>query len=268
MAIKISSTEVINSSRALVNVTGADGVYSNFAPSVTAITSTLNFNNPVMTLTMSGNVTFSESNKDAGKTAMFLLDTSSSFHTPQFSSNIKWKNGIVPSWGDFRYWQIILQCIDSTTVRGLASGFEATGGGGGGTLVQISNNIAENFSQAGLGGTATATYRLGNDGQTTRTLVNGSFVQISGEWLVSGSASDYEVYGTWSSVGGGDGYVGGGTVGGATPGTWLSLGTTRDYTLTETGLYAQRGLTLQIRDTATSTVRDTAVIAFEVDAAP
>jgi hypothetical protein len=126
MAIKISSTEVIDNSRVLQNITGANGTYTNFHAAATTITTVINFSTPVMTLTMSGNVTFSESNKGAGKTAILILDTSASGHTPTFSANVKWPGaGTAPTWSDSRYWEIAFVCWDSTTVRATAVGFDA-----------------------------------------------------------------------------------------------------------------------------------------------
>lgn len=128
----------------------------------------------------------------------------------------------------------------------------------GGPLVKISDQTASNYSQSGLGGTATATYRLGNGGTAFATNVGGTLVAISGEWLLSGSASAYEARGTWSGSGG--------TVAGPT--TWSSLGTTRDWTLTVTGGIATRTLALEIGLAGTSTAIATATITFDVDSAP
>lgn len=160
MAIKISGTEVISNTRTLENITGANGIYTGFHPVETAITTVLNFATPMMSLTMSGNVTFSESNKAAGRSAMLLLDTSSDTHTPTFSANIKWQGGTTPTWGDYRFWQIALQCIDGTTVRGIALGYESTGttpsetislSGTSGTPEPTSNTVsAANYCRAGL----------------------------------------------------------------------------------------------------------------------
>lgn len=128
MALKISGTEVVNDARALVNITGAFGFYGDFHPNVNTITNQLDFNEPVATLTMPGGVNFTETNKAAGRNILFLLDTTSSGYTPGFSSNVKWANGITPTWSDNRYWQINLTCLDNTIVRGAAVGFESTGG--------------------------------------------------------------------------------------------------------------------------------------------
>jgi hypothetical protein len=135
--------------------------------------------------------------------------------------------------------------------------------------VVLSNRTADNFSLSGIGGTATATYRLASTGTASATNLSGVLTAISGEWLVSGTASNYEVYGTWSPQGGGPGGIfGGGTTGGATPATWLNLGTTRDYTLSATNNYVQRELYVEIRNASTLVVVATATITFEVDSAP
>jgi len=268
MAYEISSTAVIDDNRKLVNITGATGVANDLRPNVNdSVTTALDFNTPLMSIAMTGNTTYSESNKAAGKLVTVLLDRTASGHTPTFSSNIKWKENATPSFSNYRYWHISLYAVDGTTVRGSAAGFSSTAGGGS-ALVSISNNVAFNLSLAGQGGTATATYRLASSGGASRTNAAGSLVNISGEWLVSGSASDYEVRGTWSAQGGGDGWEGGGSVGGATPNTWLALSTTRDYTLSATNNYANRGLTVEIRYAANTTILDTAVIDFDVDSAP
>jgi hypothetical protein len=267
MAYEISSTTVIDNDRKLVNITGGSGVIGNFHANVdTTVTTALNFNSPVMSIVMTGATTYSESNKAAGKTVTILLDRSASLYTPTFSSNIKWKEGATPTFSSYRYWQITMTAIDSTLVRAAALGFGSTAGGS--AAVSISNVFTRNLSLAGIGGTATATYRLNSTGQASRNISTNTLVDISGEWLVSGTASDFEVYATWSAQGGGDGWDGGGTIGGATPATWLNLGTLRDYTLSATNNYVNRGLTVQIRYAANSYVVDTAVIDFEVDSAP
>lgn len=125
MTIKISGTSVINNSRALENITDAQGVYDAFHPTATAITTVINFNTPLMTLVMSGNVTFTESNKDTGKTGILLLDRSASGHTPTFSSNIKWQLDAEPAWSGSRYWMIGFTCWDTTIVRATAAGYGA-----------------------------------------------------------------------------------------------------------------------------------------------
>lgn len=128
--------------------------------------------------------------------------------------------------------------------------------------VAISNATASNFSKAGIGGTATATYRLNSNGAAYRTNLSGTLISISGEWLVSGSASAFEARMSAASPAGS-----GGTTGG-TFSTWLNLGTTRDWTLSATNNFAERYFNLEIRLASTGTVLDTALITFSVDSAP
>lgn len=127
-----------------------------------------------------------------------------------------------------------------------------------GELVKISNQTARNNTQAGLGGTATATYRLSNTGSALASNTSGVLTAISGEWLLSGAASAYEARGTWSGSGG--------TVGGPT--TWSVLSTTRDWTLQVTGADVTRTLALEIGLAGTSTAIATATITLNVNAAP
>lgn len=128
----------------------------------------------------------------------------------------------------------------------------------GGALVKISNQTARNDTQAGLGGTATATYRLQNTGFAFATNTSGVLTGITGEWLLSGAVANYEARGTWSGSGG--------TVGGPT--TWSALSTTRDWTMQVTGADVTMTLALEIGLAGTSTAIATATITFNVNAAP
>ncbi len=135
--------------------------------------------------------------------------------------------------------------------------------------VVLSDQLAQNNSLSGVGGTATATYRLASTGVASATNSAGVLTAISGQWLTSGTAADYEVYAEWSPVGGGPGgIVGGGSTGGAASGTWLSLGTTRDFTLSATNNFVERELYIRIRNAATQTVVNFCTITAEVDSAP
>jgi hypothetical protein len=104
------------------NITGAGYTYENLHPSVTTVTTNIDFSKPFNKLTMGGNVTFTESNKAEGKVTIFKLDRSASSYTPTFSSNIKWANAETPTWADYRYWVISLTCHDGTNVFGSATG--------------------------------------------------------------------------------------------------------------------------------------------------
>ena len=126
--------------------------------------------------------------------------------------------------------------------------------------VKITDQSAVNNSRAGIGGSAAATYRLGNDG-AARASTGASLVSIAGEWLVgSGTTSDYEAQATVLSGSGGS-FSG--------PGAgWNNLGTTRDWSLTVTNNYGERYVLIEIRPVGSTTTTISATIYFEVDSAP
>lgn len=138
---------------------------------------------------------------------------------------------------------------------------------------------AENATLSGIGGTSTAIFRLCSNGKMQVTQVDGTITNVSGQWLVSGSASSFDAYfqlspqggGTWDTGSGGDGnfYEGGGSVGGDSTLTWLNLGTTREITLTSTNNYVQRGLRLTIRNASSlANVAGPVFNTIENDSAP
>jgi hypothetical protein len=206
MAIKISSTEVIDNSRVLQNIAGANGVYNNFHAASVAITTVLNFALPVMSLTMSGPVTFTESNKLLGRSALLLLDTSATAYTPTFSANIKWQNATTPTWGDYQYWQIALQCVDGTNVRGIALGYEFTGSG-------LTLDGGSGGSHTVLDGVAPYDTGLAIRFKTDGTVEKGKYTNgaamswvAAGNWITGGAftASEYDVrFTNWAAVTGG-----------------------------------------------------------------
>lgn len=98
------------------------GTYDALHPTVSTITTAIDFDNAVNKLAMSANTTFTESNKAEGRSTLFKLDRSASSYTPTFSANIKWAAATEPTWADYRYWVISLVCHDSTNVFGTATG--------------------------------------------------------------------------------------------------------------------------------------------------
>jgi hypothetical protein len=104
----------------LVNMTDGFGNYSDLCPndvstmSLSGATATLNFYNPWQSISMSQNLTFNESNKNAGRATIFGLRTNT--YTPTFSSNILWANGSEPNWSSSSFWEIGMQCIDGALV--------------------------------------------------------------------------------------------------------------------------------------------------------
>lgn len=134
--------------------------------------------------------------------------------------------------------------------RSLAGGLSAG--------VALTNQSALNYSLSGLGGCATATYRLNSSGVAYYTDETGTLTAISGEWLGSGAAALYEAQGVWGA--------GTGTTGGPTG--WVALNVTRDWTLYRCNNFATRELALEIRLASTGVVLASATILFEVDSAP
>ena len=132
----------------------------------------------------------------------------------------------------------------------------ATAGAASGAV--ITDQIAQNYSLSGLGGTATATYRLASTGVASATNGAGVLTAIPGEWLTSGAASLYEAQAVWQP--------GTGTTGGPTG--WVALSSTRDWTLSATNSYDVRPLDVSIRLASTGAVITTATISFEVDSSP
>lgn len=123
MAIKINGTTVIDNSRDISNVFNMEGEYTAYSSNVTATTDTITFENPMMTCTMTGNASFSESGAAGGLTCTLLLDTTTSSHTPSFTSNINWENNTEPTWSNYRRWQITFHCAASDDIRAAAVGF-------------------------------------------------------------------------------------------------------------------------------------------------
>lgn len=122
----------------------------------------------------------------------------------------------------------------------------------------ITDQSASNLTLSGIGGTATATYRLALTGVASATNGAGVLTAIPGEWLTSGAAALYEAQGVWQA--------GTGTTGGPTG--WVALSATRDWTLSATNSYDVRPLDVSIRLASTGAVLTTATISFEVDSAP
>jgi hypothetical protein len=110
------------------------------------------------------------------------------------------------------------------TLAGVASGAISLSSfyGKANASVAISNQSALDYSYAGSGGQGFARYQLNANGVAYRTNINGTLISISGEWLTSGAASLFDAYATWSGL---DGNPGGIT------GSWLNLGTSREWLL-------------------------------------
>jgi hypothetical protein len=104
------------------------GTYTNLHPVVQTDTTpsgahTLDMNKPMHHITMFGGATYFTSNKAAGKTAMMVLDTSTTPHTPLWHGSFKWPSATEPTWSDSRYWAISMTCLDSTNVLASAQAY-------------------------------------------------------------------------------------------------------------------------------------------------
>lgn len=99
--------------------------------------------------------------------------------------------------------------VDTTTISGTVS-----------EPVALTN---QNVFASNVGATATAGMRLGFDG-VAATLRNGGAFPISGQWLLGGSAADYDARWTTTS----------GTLSGGNNGVWENLGSTRQWTRNRT----------------------------------
>jgi hypothetical protein len=125
MSIKIGGTEVISNSRGLLNITGANGVFSNFnANPVTINAGTLSAQNSMMTKLMAVDQLFTITNVFTGATSILKLDRSTAGYIPSFGNNIYWATGIEPTWSNHRYWLISFVCFDNLRVCACASGHD------------------------------------------------------------------------------------------------------------------------------------------------
>lgn len=115
-------------------------------------------------------------------------------------------------------------------------------------LVAITNQSVERFASSAL----TASYTLNTSGIVQKT--EGGSTTTLETWLLVGASSGYEARATVLS---------GDSPTGSALATWLALSTTRAWTLTDAvndGIPLTCSLSVEIRDTATNTVQDTAII--------
>ena len=103
------------------------GTYNNLQPEVTTVSATssqtIDFQNNMQHVTMTGNTTFSGVSLAQGRTCMVVLDRSASSYTPSWGSDFKWPDATEPTWGDYRYWIVSLTCLNGTTMLASASGY-------------------------------------------------------------------------------------------------------------------------------------------------
>lgn len=104
--------------------------------------------------------------------------------------------------------------------------------------------LGNGFVYSAGAGTRTAAVRLNSDGNLY--VGDQGVFSLARAWRFSGASSDYDVFATINS----------GTVTGTT-GSWVNLGTTRDWSVTDTtlnGVDVSAQITLQIRSASTLVV--------------
>ena len=125
MAIKIGGTPVITDSRELASITGMNGTFTTFHPTVAAVTGTnIDLNQTMLSKAISGATTFTYSGGATGKTAVFLLDITDSHHVPTFPGDFSFQ--ATPTWANFRYWIITIVCFSNTDIKATAAGYDGT----------------------------------------------------------------------------------------------------------------------------------------------
>jgi hypothetical protein len=265
MSIKVASTEIISDSYILQNFNSMDGNYTGLFANANSITTVIDMDTPVMLASLSAATTFTATNVGVGKTAVLLLDVGASGYAPTFPSTFKFAEDTEPSWTGTRYWQIGLTAWDSSTVRVVATGY--SGSGASAPTVDLGSTINTYSSGSNLGGYARTTLAIGQAGTiaTSGTGTSGATTgTVSRTWLLSGSASDYQI--KWDGTGD-TSYL----ISNSGLGTWLNGGVNLSWVLEEDdndSVIRSVSGTLSIRDTATSTVQDTVSVTISADFSP
>ncbi len=125
MAIKIGGATAINDYRALVNISGMDGTYTNFHPHVQTINGTvIDLSYTMLTKTLTAATTFTYINAQIGRTSVILLDIGTSNYVPTFPGD--WSFQATPSWASNRYWIITTVAFGPNDVYASATGYNTT----------------------------------------------------------------------------------------------------------------------------------------------
>lgn len=270
MAIKIAGQTVINDSFGIENMSGISGKYGQFHANVTPITTVLDMSKPTMSVTLSGNTTFTATNLAVGRACILLLDVSSSGHTPTFPSSVEWPgDGTAPDFdaSGIQTWVVGLTCWDSGTIRATATGWgdPQTASVDLGSQARVFNNIifwdevTSPHGKAAVQATFTTTGAVNYT--TTGTTTNGSTgvgsstnQSGSSSWGSGVTGSDYEVKFNFTTSN-----TGGGIVVGPNN-VWLPLSSNRTWAV-ETGTIGNCETRIQgtvsIRNASTQGVLDT-----------
>ena len=167
MAIKIAGTDVINNSRAVVNMSDIEGKYGQFHGTPETITTVLDMTKPIMRRTLTAATTFTASNIATGRCCLLLLDVSSSGYLPTWPASIQWPgDGTEPDWDatGVQTWLVGFTCWDSTTIRATATGW--------GTTPPVSGTLDREVTVGSGGYTATSFFgyvRSGSQGPYSST---------------------------------------------------------------------------------------------------
>ena len=102
-----------------------DGTYTSFHPYVQSIAGTvIDLSQTMLSKTLSGATTFTYINGATGRTAVLLLDISTSNHVPTFPGD--WSFQATPSWASNRYWIITTVCFGPNDIYASAVGYDDT----------------------------------------------------------------------------------------------------------------------------------------------
>ena len=201
MAIKINTLEVINNTRGLTNIIGANGIYNSFHSSPFVVTTNLSFSNSVQTCVLTSNVSFSISGATEGRTSCLLLDRSTNYHTPSFPSSVTWEAGVEPTWATYQHWQVTLLTGDGFQY-GSAVGFTPVSGGAPTESITLGGSGASPLNMFGMGnnGLFVGGWRFKADGNVyTYTQSNGETLYSSTTWNnISPSATNYVRFSNYS----------------------------------------------------------------------
>jgi len=267
MAIKVGGTTVITNSRGVEGMSGIQGSYDDFHPTVVPISTVLNMLSPCMSVTLSAATTFTATNIQAGRVALLLLDVSSSGYLPTWPASIQWPgDGTEPDWDatGIQTWVVCFTCWDNATIRATATGWgdvqtasvdlgaqdrsymdfhlwDETTSPHGKAVAQATFTTTGAVTYTNTGSTSTGSLSGNSGTSTTGTSTWGSGV----------TGSDYEIKFDYSLTDSGGGI----TIG--QDNVWLSLSSNRTWAV-ETGFYAdcERKITgtVSIRDATTNAV--------------
>jgi len=268
MAIKIIGTDVINDQRQLVNITDADITAGDgYSAKTHVITDNINFTQPFSTCTLTAATTFTVSGNAEGKSAILILDTSTTPYTPSWPAAINWEDNTEPTWSTYRKWQIHFYCVSGTRIDAFAIGFDALSSqptesvsleGTTSTPITFFDRAATNNNDLVMG------WRFGSDGNVYK---YESIYNVGGNGLYLYSSS------TWNNITPSQTYYirvtnFGGTVNLSTSdsdtlNSWIALSSDRDFRVRDSRdllTYADENMVMKVEiasDSGGSNILDT-----------